>query len=122
MSTDPALTRLAIYGSLAPGCANHRVLDPIQPQSWSAATIRARIIPNAAYGQFPGAILDPDADPVPVHLLESRDLLNHWARLDEFEGPAYRRTVVPITLTPTTPGAPPRIIAASIYLLAGDPP
>jgi gamma-glutamylcyclotransferase (GGCT)/AIG2-like uncharacterized protein YtfP len=119
---NDALTRLITYASLAPGGSNHHVLADIAGQTWTTATLLARIIPNAAYGQYPGAVLDADAEPVSVHLLTSPDLPAHWPRLDEFEGPAYRRTIVPVTPTPATPDAQPRIIAANIYLLAGATP
>lgn len=117
-----AQSRLAVYGSLAPGAPNHHVLGSIKDQSWQAAALRARIIPNAAYGEFPGAVIDPDAPPVPVHLLSSPDLPNHWPRLDDFEGPAYRRTVVPVTLNSDLPVGSPIIITASIYLLVRGQP
>jgi gamma-glutamylcyclotransferase (GGCT)/AIG2-like uncharacterized protein YtfP len=35
---------------------------------------------------------------VTVYLLESFDLPANWARLDEFEGPGYRRVVTTVRL------------------------
>ena len=114
-----ANSRLAVYGTLAPGRANHHFLASIQSQSWTTGHVRGALHPEgwgAALG-YPALVFDESAAPVSVHVLESPDLPNHWPRLDEFEGPAYRRTVVPVTLA-----APPRIIAANIYLLAGEQP
>jgi gamma-glutamylcyclotransferase (GGCT)/AIG2-like uncharacterized protein YtfP len=59
-----------------------------------------------------------DAEPasdgavVEVHVFESVDLPAHWSRLDEFEGPGYRR----VATTVHTPSAD---VRAFIYVLAG---
>jgi gamma-glutamylcyclotransferase (GGCT)/AIG2-like uncharacterized protein YtfP len=58
-----------------------------------------------------GLILDPQGSLVDVHLFESLDLPNHWSRLDEFEGPGYRRTT---TRVATTAGD----VDASIYVIS----
>lgn len=102
-------TRLAIYGTLAPGRENHHVVASITPQSWNAATLHARLIQDACDDQFPGVIIDPCAPTIPVSVLESPQLPKHWERLDRFEGPAYRRTLAPINLDR---GA---IVAACVY-------
>ena len=60
---------------------------------------------------FPGLILDPQGPAVDVHLFESSDLPDHWPRLDEFEGPGYRRVV---TRVHTTEGD----VSAYIYIIA----
>ena len=36
---------------------------------------------------------------VPVSVLTSAALPEHWARLDEFEGKDYRRILIPVTLS-----------------------
>ena len=46
---------------------------------------------------------------VPVSVLTSPALPEHWARLDEFEGADYRRILVPVTLAS---GA---IVVANLY-------
>ena len=60
---------------------------------------------------YPGIVLDLDGPTVGVHLFESSDLPDHWTRLDEFEGSAYRRTVTTVS---TGEGD----VLASIYVLA----
>ena len=42
---------------------------------------------------FPGLILDPSGPAVDFCLFESLDLPDQWSRLDESEGPGYRRVV-----------------------------
>lgn len=88
-------TRLASYGSLAPGEVNYNQMDGMQGV-WSKGTVRGKLI-KAGWGVhygFPGFILDPTGPEVPFHIFESFDLLDHWARLDEFEGEGYFRTPV----------------------------
>ena len=41
-------------------------------------------------------VLEPDGPEVLVRLFESADLPEHWARLDEFEGPGYERVVTTV--------------------------
>jgi gamma-glutamylcyclotransferase (GGCT)/AIG2-like uncharacterized protein YtfP len=48
-----------------------------------------------------------------VFVLESQALLDHWRRLDAFEGSGYRRTTIDVS---TDEG----VLPASIYVLA-DP-
>jgi gamma-glutamylcyclotransferase (GGCT)/AIG2-like uncharacterized protein YtfP len=56
-------------------------------------------------------MLDSDEPPVEVHVFESRALLDHWDRLDAFEGSGYRRVAVDVS---TDEG----VLPASIYVLA----
>ena len=106
------LTRLACYGTLCPGQPNHHELAGIEG-TWQQGVVFGRLHPNgwgAALG-YPAIVLDPDGDPVAVHVLESIDLPAHWPRLDAFEGEGYRRTVVDVI---TDNGC----LTASIYELA----
>jgi len=106
--------RLAVYGSLAPGQANHHQLAGLQG-SWSSGTVRGRLLPpgwGAALG-YPGLMLDPAADEIAVQILTSDDLPRHWARLDDFEGEGYRRTIVMVM---TAQGE----IPACLYVLAAE--
>ena len=90
-------TRLAVYGTLAPGRVNHHQLSTLTG-SWQRGTVNGKLFPGgwgAAMG-FPGLILDPFGVSIQVDLFESIDLPEHWARLDEFEGSGYRRVVATI--------------------------
>lgn len=87
-------TRLATYGTLAPGCANHHQLAALKG-TWRRATVRGRLV-EAGWGAklgFPGMILDPSGDIIELDVFESSDLPAHWSRLDEFEGAGYRRVI-----------------------------
>ena len=46
---------------------------------------------------YPRLVLDPAGDCIEVHIFESVDLPDHWARLDEFEGSGYRRVTARVT-------------------------
>ena len=47
---------------------------------------------------FPGIVLRPGGQRVPVQVLESDDLPDHWERLDSFEGDQYVRLLVQVHL------------------------
>lgn len=105
-------SRLAVYGTLAPGRPNHRQLDGLVGR-WIDGTVRGHLRHDGWGAElgYPGIVLDPDGPTVDVEVFESADLADHWARLDEFEGSGYRRTVT----TVSTAGGD---LAASIYVLA----
>jgi gamma-glutamylcyclotransferase (GGCT)/AIG2-like uncharacterized protein YtfP len=106
--------RLATYGSLAPGRSNHHQLAALDGR-WLEGQVRGRLV-DAGWGAalgYPALVLDPDGVDVPVHVFESDDLPQHWARLDEHEGSDYRRVVVTVR-------TPEGDLEASIYELAAD--
>jgi gamma-glutamylcyclotransferase (GGCT)/AIG2-like uncharacterized protein YtfP len=93
-AADP---RLATYGTLAPGRANHHQLAGLEGQ-WRQGTVRGRLV-DAGWGAalgYPGLVLDPLGPVVEVYLFESAELPDHWPRLDEFEGTGYRRVVTQV--------------------------
>jgi gamma-glutamylcyclotransferase (GGCT)/AIG2-like uncharacterized protein YtfP len=103
--------RLGTYGSLAPGRPNHHHLAGISGR-WMVGTVRGRLV-DAGWGAklgYPALILAEDAPAVEVHIFESADLPQHWARLDDFEGGEYERVA---TTARTSEGA----VAVSMYVL-----
>lgn len=112
LDANGAETRLAVYGTLAPGRSNHHQLAGLQGR-WRTGTVRGRRYESAwgaALG-FPGLVLDEHGDTVEVQLFESPDLPAHWQRLDEFEGPGYQRVTVAVALAGET-------LPAFVYALA----
>ncbi len=110
---DDPDTRLAVYGTLGPGAPNHHVVADITGR-WYRGTVRG-VLRNDGWGSelgYPGIVLGADGPTVEVEVevevLESTELAHHWARLDEFEGPGYRRRE---TLVATSDG----LLRASIY-------
>ena len=90
-------TRLATYGTLAPGRVNGHQLAGLSGQ-WQQGTVRGRLT-DAGWGAalgYPGLVLDPLGSPVDVYLFESADLPEQWPRLDAFEGTGYRRVVTQV--------------------------
>jgi gamma-glutamylcyclotransferase (GGCT)/AIG2-like uncharacterized protein YtfP len=106
--------RLVVYGSLAPGRPNHHQLSNLAG-SWIKGTVRGHLRREGWGAElgYPGLVLDPAGPTIDVQLLDSPDLLDHWTRLDEFEGSGYRRAVTTVS---TAEGD----LMASIYLLAID--
>jgi gamma-glutamylcyclotransferase (GGCT)/AIG2-like uncharacterized protein YtfP len=105
-------TRLATYGTLAPGRTNHGQLIDL-PGRWLVGHVRGSLVEagwGAALG-YPGMILDLDGAQIEVCVFESAALVDHWQRLDAFEGAGYRRVAVDVC---TDEG----VLRASIYVLA----
>jgi gamma-glutamylcyclotransferase (GGCT)/AIG2-like uncharacterized protein YtfP len=105
-------TRLASYGSLAPGRVNNDQLAALNGR-WVQGTVRGNRVDEgwgAGIG-YPGLILDASGPAVEVHVFESSDLPSHWPRLDEFEGPGYRRVITQIS-------TPDGELSAYIYVIA----
>lgn len=89
---NPADTRLATYGTLAPGRVNEHQLADLKG-IWRQGTVRGKLV-DAGWGAelgYPGLVLDPAGQDIEVSLFESPDLPDHWSRLDAFEGAGYRR-------------------------------
>ena len=107
--------RLATYGTLAPGRQNHSQLAGLSGR-WRVGHVRGSLI-DAGWGAelgFPALVLDPDGATIEVSVFESRALVDHWQRLDAFEGPGYRRVAVDVS-------TPEGVLPASIYVLANPP-
>jgi gamma-glutamylcyclotransferase (GGCT)/AIG2-like uncharacterized protein YtfP len=105
-------TRLATYGTLAPGRPNHGQLSGLSGR-WLLGGVRGSLV-QEGWGAdlgYPGLILDPDGPLVEVDVFESSALPHHWRRLDAFEGAGYRRVTTEVS---TAEG----VLAAWIYVLA----
>lgn len=86
--------RLASYGTLAPGEENQHQLDELDGRWIEGVVLGKRV--KAGWGTwlgFPGFVLDPNGGQVKVHIFESKDLPQHWQRLDDFEGEEYKRVI-----------------------------
>ena len=94
-----SLDRLFTYGSLQPGGPNEHVLDGIEGE-WQAATVQGFLVAagwGAAIG-YPALRLDDAGEAVPGFMFTSSELVNHWGRLDDFEGTGYRRVIADVRL------------------------
>lgn len=86
------MNRLFVYGTFAPGQANHKVLDGIAG-TWESATMRGHLVPEgwgAAMG-YPAIVPSAEGDEVDGFVFSSAGLEEHWSRLDAFGGDAYER-------------------------------
>ncbi len=107
-------SRLVVYGTLAPGQPNHHQLQGMAGR-WIEGTVRGHLRHDGWGAElgYPGIVLDPGGPTVDVQLFDSPDLVDNWARLDEFEGSGYRRTATAVS----TAGGD---LRASIYVLADE--
>ena len=91
--------RLATYGTLRPGEANHHLVAHL-PGQWRSGWVRGRFQAQGwglTHG-FPALVPDPAGERIAVSVLESSALVAYWPTLDAFEGPAYVRVLVEVEL------------------------
>ncbi|MEM9945552.1 MAG: gamma-glutamylcyclotransferase family protein [Cyanobacteria bacterium P01_D01_bin.36] len=91
------MERLFVYGTLRPGRPNEHVLAGIEG-SWQQATVTGTLRHDgwgSAMG-YPGIDLDENGEEVEGFLLTSKNLSEHWERLDKFEGDGYERVLVKV--------------------------
>lgn len=90
-----ANTRLATFGTLAPGRVNAHQLQGLEGH-WTTGTVRGHLV-NEGWGVahgYPSMVPADDGLPIEVWVFESADLPDHWHRLDAFEGAGYTRLSV----------------------------
>jgi gamma-glutamylcyclotransferase (GGCT)/AIG2-like uncharacterized protein YtfP len=89
--TDSPETRLIVYGSLAPGEVNAFMLADL-PGEWRPCRIRGRM---GVFLDFKSFCYDPQGPEHPAWLLVSAALPRIIPELDDFEGEAYERRIIP---------------------------
>ena len=89
------MERLFVYGTLAPGRANHSLLEDI-PGIWEAATLKGKLLDDGWGSKLgcPGIAPSDEGEEVEGYVLTSEYLSEHWAMLDKFEGNGYKRVPV----------------------------
>ena len=88
---------LAVYGTLAPGRPNHHVVAPLGG-AWTNGVVEGDLHPvgwGATLG-YPAFRPRAGGPAVAVHVLTAAGLASAWPDLDRFEGPGYRRILVPV--------------------------
>jgi len=83
--------RLIVYGSLAPGEANHFLLAGLTGD-WYKCHISGHL---GIYRGFKSFRYDPQGPEHPAWLLESAGLPRVLPDLDDFEGEEYARRIIP---------------------------
>ena len=93
-----ANSRLAVYGTLAPGRANHHHMDHVEGEWISGLTVHGELVQEGwgADMGYPALRWSLEGPSVSVELFVSAQLVDHWPRLDDFEGSEYRRILVPL--------------------------
>jgi len=101
--------RLVIYGTLAPGKANHSVIEDLSGQ-YCDCSVNGRV---SEVDGLPYFTWTPSGDSLDAQLFSSKQLPEKWDDLDRFEGAGYKRRLIPAT----TDGG---LSVASIYLSTAD--
>lgn len=93
------MERLFVYGTLAPGRVNHRILEDI-PGHWQPAMIKGKLVDQGWGAELgcPAIVPSDEGEEVEGFVFSSEHLSEHWAMLDEFEGAGYKRICAPLTL------------------------
>ncbi|MEM6818036.1 MAG: gamma-glutamylcyclotransferase family protein [Pseudomonadota bacterium] len=96
MAAEPE--HLFIYGTLAPGRPNHHVMGDIEGD-WVEASMRGRLVEDGWGAElgYPAIVPSDDGPEVSGFVFSSSKLVEHWARLDAFEGDAYERVSIKAT-------------------------
>jgi len=89
-SSNPG-ERLIVYGSLMPGGLYHFLLADL-PGTWERCFIRGRM---GEYWDFRAFLYDAAGPEHPAWLLTSPALPGIFPELDDFEGDAYERIIIP---------------------------
>ena len=107
--------RLFVYGTLAPGGPNEHILASI-PGTWEPAIVIGRLFQEGwgAAAGYPGIVLDEQGGEIKGFLFSSESLVEHWSRLDEFEGAGYERVLTTARLNDGN------TVDAYIYRLSGE--
>ena len=114
---DCPSTRLAVYGSLAPGEVNHHVIESVAG-IWDDGFVRGKVQAKGwgSHMGFPGLTWLPNSDErIPVQLFTSSELPAQWSRIDEFEGRDYVRILVPVEGVRDDP------VVANLYQIRAQP-
>lgn len=109
------MENLFVYGTLMPGESNHYQVSDIVGH-WRRGSLCGHLYPEGiglASG-YPVLVPDAVAPRVQGWILSSGDLFRHWPRLDQFEGSAYRRTLLDVVAD----GG--EALKAFVYVLAED--
>jgi gamma-glutamylcyclotransferase (GGCT)/AIG2-like uncharacterized protein YtfP len=83
--------RLIVYGTLVPGGKYHHLLEDLAA-SWEKCTIRGSL---RTYRGYPSFKWNPGGEPHPAWLVSSSRLPAKYRELDDFEGEAYTRRLIP---------------------------
>jgi gamma-glutamylcyclotransferase (GGCT)/AIG2-like uncharacterized protein YtfP len=89
---DYPSNNLIVYGTLRPGCENHGVIAAI-PGEWLDGEVFGSVTQFERYPRFKWM---PEGESIKVKVLHSEKLSACYASVDDFEGAAYQRILVPV--------------------------
>lgn len=88
---------LAVYGSLAPGRSNYRIVEPLGGE-WTDGYIEGDLFQTGWGAPLGYWAFRPrrGGERVTVKVLKSPNLAGAWQMLDDFEGSDYQRVLVAV--------------------------
>ena len=89
---DKPSTRLAVYGTLAPGQPNHSVLEKYGGK-WLHGFVIGKLSDRNNLKFF---YWNTSGDEIAVQVIESSRLAEGWQDIDRFEGHGYERILIPV--------------------------
>jgi len=106
---------LIVYGSLAPGGPNHRMIAGLKGE-WREGWVTGELLERGwgAAMSYPALRWCPEGGEVGAHLFVSDELPGYWRRLDEFEGLEYKRIWAPFW----NPAGP--VLVGNVYAMECD--
>jgi gamma-glutamylcyclotransferase (GGCT)/AIG2-like uncharacterized protein YtfP len=93
------IEKLFVYGTLGLGRPNEHILGNIGG-AWETASVTG-ILREEGWGAemgYPGIVIDEQGKEVKGFLFTSKNLSQHWGKLDKFEGEAYSRVQTKVKL------------------------
>ena len=90
--------RLAAYGTLRPNQSNYSVVADITGV-WVPGNVIGNVVERHGY---PVLTWNERGTEIPVEILVSEKLPEHWSRVDAFEGIEYQRILIPVQTADST--------------------
>jgi gamma-glutamylcyclotransferase (GGCT)/AIG2-like uncharacterized protein YtfP len=88
-------TRLVVYGTLAPGQANHSVVADLRGE-WTEVRLVGEL---REWHDYPAFVWSHPGTEIAAWVLASEALTTAWSRIDRFEGNGYARHLLPVMMS-----------------------
>ncbi len=91
---DNPVNRLLVYGTLAPGQVNEKILSDI-PGGWTEGFVKGIVETRNGLPEFKWRT---NSDEIKVKVFNSNVLNQHIEKIDKFEGSDYQRILIPVRI------------------------
>lgn len=94
---DNPVNRLLVYGTLAPGQVNEKILSGI-PGIWTEGFVKGMVETRNGLPEFKWRT---NSDEIKIKVFNSDVLVQHIEKINKFEGSNYRRILIPVRVSPS---------------------